>query len=118
WHKSVGITLLLLALLRLGWRLGHPPPPLPAAMPRWQVGAAHGTHWALYALMFAMPLTGWLMVSASPWNIPTVLYGWLQWPHIPGLANHQEKAKLAEWFEAMHEWLAWGLMGLIALHLL
>lgn len=86
WHKSVGITILLLALLRLLWRLWHKPPALPA-MPRWEKGAAEGTHVVLYGLMIGMPLVGWAVVSASPLNIPTVLYGVIPWPHIPVFAD-------------------------------
>ena len=64
-HRPLGFALLLLALLRLGNRLRHAPPPLPADLPRWQVRAAHASHWLLYALMLAMPLLGWAMLSAA-----------------------------------------------------
>lgn len=87
-HKSVGITILSLATLRLAWRLFNPPPPLPA-MPRWQVSAARFSHAALYALLFAMPLTGWLMSSAS--NYPVSWFGLVQLPDLispdPGLKS-------------------------------
>jgi polyisoprenoid-binding protein YceI/cytochrome b561 len=82
-HKSIGLTILALALLRLGWRLVHRPPALPAAMPAWERGAAEGTHVLLYGFMIGLPLLGWAMVSASPFNLPTVLYGVLPWPHLP-----------------------------------
>ncbi len=65
-HKAIGISVLALSAVRLGWRLTHPAPPLPADMPRWEKGAAHGTHALLYVLMFVMPLTGWFMSSAGP----------------------------------------------------
>lgn len=61
-HASFGILILLLALARLFWRLGNPPPALPPTMPRWQVLASHATHWAFYVLMIAMPVTGLLAV--------------------------------------------------------
>lgn len=87
-HKSVGITILSLATLRLAWRLFNPPPPLPA-MPHWQVSAARFSHAALYALLFAMPLTGWLMSSAS--NYPVSWFGLVQLPDLispdPGLKS-------------------------------
>src|SRR5678815_510726 len=63
-HKSVGITILGLALLRLTWRLFNPVPPLPAGAPRWQDRAAHVSHFLLYALLFITPVLGWLMSSA------------------------------------------------------
>ena len=86
-HKSVGITILLLSLVRLAWRLTHPPAPLPAAMPRWEKRLAEIVHVGFYGIMIAMPLTGWLMVSASKTAIPTLLYGVVHWPDIPGLAG-------------------------------
>jgi len=64
-HKWIGVTIFLLAAARLLWRLSHPAPPLPAAMPAWEKAAARATHALLYALFFAAPLTGWLSSSAS-----------------------------------------------------
>ncbi len=93
-HKSVGITVLALALLRLGWRLAHRPPPLPDTMPPWEKLAAHAGHAALYVLMFVMPLLGWAVVSTSPFNIPTVLYGTIPLPHLPLPRNLNDTAKL------------------------
>jgi cytochrome b561 len=81
-HKSVGITILLLSALRLGWRLFKKPPPA-VTMPNWQRRAAGVTHWAFYVLLLALPLTGWALVSASPWNLPTLLFGNVPWPHLP-----------------------------------
>jgi cytochrome b561 len=69
-HKSIGLTILALTLVRLAWRLMHPPPPLPAHMPAWEKFAARATHWAFYALTIGLPLTGWLYVSAG-WSIHT-----------------------------------------------
>src|SRR5690242_10051819 len=74
WHKSFGITVLLLSLGRFAWRLVNRPPPHPHHMPTWESTAATAAHWAFYFLMVALPLTGWIMVSASPTNIPTLLY--------------------------------------------
>lgn len=64
-HKSIGLTVLALTLVRLGWRLGHRPPLLPVAMPGWEKAAAHATHFLFYALMLLVPLTGWIMTSAG-----------------------------------------------------
>lgn len=67
-HKSIGITILMLAAARLLWRFTNPAPMLPAHMPLWQKAAAHGTHFALYALMFAMPLSGYIMSDAGGYH--------------------------------------------------
>lgn len=64
-HKSIGLTALALTLVRIIWRLTHPAPPLPAAMPAWEKGAAHATHVVFYALMLILPLSGWIMSSAG-----------------------------------------------------
>lgn len=80
-HKSIGITILLLVFVRLMWRFTHPAPMLPAHMPRWQKAAAHTTHALLYVLMFAMPLSGYLMSDAAGYhpnwfgiNVPILLH--------------------------------------------
>lgn len=64
-HKSVGLTVLALTLARIGWRLTHSPPPMLATMPLWEKLVAHVTHFAFYALLLIMPLTGWIMTSAG-----------------------------------------------------
>ncbi len=61
-HASAGLLILLLGLARLFWRLGNPPPAMPATTPRWQVLASHATHWAFYALMIAIPVMGLLAI--------------------------------------------------------
>ncbi len=79
-HRPVGIAILVLVVLRLINRLISPPPPLPDSVPPLQRLAAHGSHWVLYALMFAMPLIGWGMLSAE--RYPIVLVGGLELPPI------------------------------------
>src|SRR3569833_2070892 len=86
-HKSIGITILLASLLRLGWRLVNPPAPMPSTLAPWERRLAQATHAGFYVVMIAMPLPGWLMVSASRIQIPTLLYGVVHWPDIPGLAD-------------------------------
>jgi cytochrome b561 len=79
-HKPLGIVVLVLVAIRLVNRLLNPPPPLPDGMPGWQRFAAHGSHVVLYALMFAVPIVGWAMLSAA--RYPVVLYGPLELPPI------------------------------------
>ena len=92
-HKSIGITILLLSLARLGWRLVNPPTPLPAALPRWETTLARLTHVGFYVVMIAMPLTGWLMVSTSRIVLPTLLYGAVHWPDLPVVGGLAPAAK-------------------------
>ena len=68
-HKAIGITVLALTFVRIGWRLGHAPPPLPAAMPGWEKGAARAAHLAFYALLLILPLSGWVMSSAGTYPL-------------------------------------------------
>lgn len=82
-HKSVGAVVFVLALVRLVRRLGHRPPALPESMTGVERLAVHAGHWGLYALMFGLPLAGWAVVSTSPYNIPTVLFGLVGLPHLP-----------------------------------
>jgi len=82
-HKSVGVLVFLLAALRLAWRLAHRPPPLPDTMGRGERLLAHAGHWSLYGLMLGMPLVGWVVVSTSPYNIPTMVFGVVGLPHLP-----------------------------------
>jgi len=115
-HKSVGITILLATALRLLWRFAHRPPALPDDMSRWEKGAAEGTHVLLYGLMIGMPLVGWALVSASPLNIPTVLYGVIPWPHIPIFAQWHIKAQAAPVLARIHAYGGYALIGFLLLH--
>lgn len=81
-HKSIGITVLALSLLRFAWRLANRPPALPAHMPKWEKLAATATHWGFYAIMLGLPISGWIMVSASATNLPTLLFKTIPWPHL------------------------------------
>ncbi len=108
-HKSFGITILGIAVIRLAWRwIDRPPPPPP--MPRWQHLAANLNHWGLYALLFAMPLSGWLMSSAS--NYPVSWFGIVQLPDFVG-----PDRELKELFRELHHLFGWFLYALVGLHL-
>ena len=110
-HKSVGISILALALVRLAWRAAHRPPPLPSAMPRWQVAASKVSHGLLYALLLAMPVSGWLMSSASAYSV-----SWFNLFQLPDLVAPDPELK--ETFERIHEALSWLLAAVAALHIL
>lgn len=116
WHKSLGVAVLLLTVLRFAWRFTHRPPALPAEMAGWEKRGAHAAHWLLYLLLLVTPLLGWAMVSASPRNIPTVLFNMVEWPHIPFLADMDtaRKKEMHEVLEDLHAYAAY-LMALLAL---
>ena len=118
WHKSFGITVLILSLGRLAWRLAHPPPPYPPQMPAWEKAAASTAHWGFYVLLIALPLTGWIIVSASPTNIPTLLYKAVPWPHIGPIHSlaMPVRKRLEGQFSDIHQYLAWTALVLLALH--
>ena len=108
-HKSLGITLLLLAALRLLWRLTHATPPHPPGSEPWKIRAAGLSHAALYGLMIALPLSGWLVASTSivPWKL---------WWTIPWPALVKPDMQLHEITGAIHEALVWGLVTVLAVH--
>lgn len=124
-HKSIGLTVLALSLLQLGWRIAHPPPPLPGHMPAWERIGAHAVHWGLYALMLALPLTGWLYVSAgwsahdgAPLQVTTRWFGLFVVPHLFGLpeAGADVREGVAGAAMSAHGLLAWGAVVLAGLH--
>jgi cytochrome b561 len=108
WHKWLGITILLLSLARLGWRLAHrPPADVPMAV--WQRRAAHVTHWVLYALFLAVPMAGWAYSCAA--GFPVVLFGMIPLPDLVA-----PDRSLAAILRDAHATLALTLGALIALH--
>ena len=109
WHKWAGVTVLLLAALRLLWRLRRPAPAFPASMPAWQHVAAHGTHAVLYLLMFGVPLSGYFYTLAA--GVPVVYFGLFQLPQLiePNLA-------LKPVLKAVHYWLNMGMAALVVMH--
>jgi cytochrome b561 len=109
YHKWIGVTVLALMCLRLAWRLTHRPPPLPAAVPAWQRRAAMIAHWALYVLLLAIPMSGWLYSSAA--GVPTVYLGLWQLPDLVA----KDKA-LADALNLAHKSLNFVLLGLVVVH--
>ena len=115
-HKSVGITILLLVLLRIVWRFHRSPPPLTAI--GWERYLAKTVHGAFYLLLLALPVSGWIVVSSSKIVVPTMLYGTILWPHVPGFATLAAEAKQA-WYNTakfVHVNLINVLYLLVALH--
>ena len=119
-HKSIGITVLGLVLLRILWRVSHRPPPLPKAFPKWEHMAAHIAHFLLYLLMIGLPLSGWLHDSAwkDAATHPMHLFGLIPWPRV-GFVMHLDpvlKESLHDRFGALHTWLGYALYALLAMH--
>lgn len=110
-HKSIGITVLVLTLARVAWRLAHRPPPLPPGTRAWEKGLAHATHWSLYALLLAMPLSGWVMASGSAKRRPLDWFGLFDIPYLP------VSIQAGEFGHEAHELLGWGMLALVALHI-
>ncbi len=109
WHKWAGVTIFMLVVLRCIWRLFNAAPALSEALPKWQRVIAAATHYLLYMLMFAIPLSGWLMSSAK--GFQTVYFGILP---IPDLL--QKNADLGDALRNVHEFLNWLMISVVALH--
>lgn len=109
-HKSMGLTVLALVLVRIGWRLYAGAPAAVAGTPRWQERIASVTHWLLYALILAMPVSGWLYDSASGLRP----FRWFGLFDVPKLTAPNDALRDAS--HAAHEWLFWLLVALVALH--
>jgi cytochrome b561 len=122
-HKSIGITVLGLVLLRILWRASHRPPPLPRSFPDWERGAAHVAHFVLYLLMIGLPLSGWMHDSAwkDAATHPMSLFGIVPWPRIGFIMNLdpavKEHLQLHDRFGALHTWLGYALYALLAMHI-
>jgi cytochrome b561 len=114
-HKSIGITVLGLALLRILWRVSHKPPPLPREFPSWEKIAAHVAHFVLYLLMIALPLSGWKDAATHPMH----LFNVIPWPRIGFVMNLDPalKESLHDRFGALHTWLGYALYALLAMHI-
>lgn len=109
WHKWAGVTVFLLVAVRLGWRLTHAVPALPAAIPAPQRLLAGAIHGLLYLLMFAIPLSGWLMSSAK--GFQTVWFGLVPLPDLVA-----KDAALGDSLQALHFALNMVLAGLVVVH--
>lgn len=121
-HKTIGISVLGLTLMRLLWRFGHRPPPFSPAIPRWQATAARTGHAALYFMILAMPLSGWIYDSAWEWasSYPISVLGLFEMPRIGWVVNMSPEPKkvLDEWSGDVHVALSYVLYVLVAAHLI
>lgn len=120
-HKSFGITVLGLVLMRLLWRVANRPPDLPDTYPPAEKTAAHVAHILLYVVMIGLPLSGWMHDSAwkAAGEIKMYLFGLFEWPRIGWIMNVELAAKerLHGLFGGIHHWLAYALYGLVGLHI-
>jgi len=115
-HKSFGLSVMALSLVRLGWRFTHKPPALPAAMPLWEKIVARTTHWLFYFLMIFTPFAGWAVVSSSPTDIPTKWFGLIPIPHLPFFADVVDRQAMSDGIAERHEQFAFALLFLFVLH--
>ena len=119
-HKSIGITVLVLTVIRLGWRLVVPAPKLPEDFRGWEKWLAQAVHVFFYVVMLGLPLTGWAFTSASPLIhvFPIVLFHLIPWPTLSALANlpHDQMRTAHDLFLASHGLLAKLAYVLIVLH--
>ncbi len=108
-HRSIGISVLVLSLARLAWRLGHRPPAFDPVLKKWEIGLATFIHWLFYALLIAIPLTGWALSTVK--GKPFSYFGLFEVPPLPfrGEGPH-------DLFEEAHEILGKAMIGVILLH--
>jgi cytochrome b561 len=110
-HKSVGISILALAIFRLAWRLLVSPPELPKTVAHWQLRASQLSHWLLYGLIFLLPISGWLMSSASAYSV-----SWFNLVPLPDFVAADPELK--ELFRGIHELLGKALFIIASVHIL
>ena len=119
-HISSGITVLVLTVLRMLWRVTHRTPPLPPEIPRWERAAAHSTRASLYVLMLAMTLTGWSIISAHPPNPHGAprYFGLFHLPPIGPISLLDPAGQKAahERFVELQSIGGWIFLGLLTLH--
>ncbi|MBI2785906.1 MAG: cytochrome b [Legionella longbeachae] len=104
------MLVLILAILRISWRMADITPLLPSYMPTWQKISARVVHYLFYIFMFALPITGWILTSAA--GLPVSFFGLFT---LPNLVSANENTRL--FFTEIHEWLGWGFIGILVLHI-
>jgi cytochrome b561 len=109
-HSLVGWYVLLLVALRLAWRAGNPVPQLPAELPRWERGTARAAHWALYALILAASISGWMVADTFRQPIEGMLFGVVPVPHLVTSRAYRDV------IEGTHSVLSYALLALVIVH--
>jgi cytochrome b561 len=109
-HKGTGMTIFILALLRLIWRWANPAPPLPDTMRSFERGLARFTHGYLYFILFTMPVVGWIMSSAA--NHPVSYFGLFTFPNLVA-----PDKTLVEPMKLLHQIMSWSLLAVVAMHI-
>ncbi|HQT82187.1 MAG TPA: cytochrome b/b6 domain-containing protein [Ferrovaceae bacterium] len=121
-HKSLGIIVLFLVLMRILWRLTHQPPPLPQHLQIWELRLASFGHALLYLLIVAVPFSGWLHDSAwkGASSHPMTLFGLVSWPRIGVIMNLEPGTKeyLHQLFGTVHTGLNYTLYAVLAIHII
>ena len=115
-HKSFGVLVFVLTVLRLAWRLTHRPPPLPAAMRPAEKALARFVHIGFYVLLLVTPLAGWAVVSAAMFKVPTNIFGLFVLPPIPFVADYPDAKAAERLTETVHATLASLVAVLLVLH--
>ena len=116
-HMSIGLTILLLSLIRLGVRLSTPVPPLPIEMPAWERVVARISHAVFYVLIIGIPFTGWALASMR--KAPIMFWGLFTWPHVPfmGGFSHALRHQVSNTLGLTHTTiLVWATVVLLVLH--
>lgn len=120
WHKSLGLAVLALSVLRLVWRWMNPAPPPPPGLSPMIRALGLGMHYLFYFLIIAIPLAGWLMVSSGSQGHGISFFGLFDWPAFPYLTDlpRHEAHPYHEVFGTAHTVFAWAMLGLLPLHIL
>lgn len=117
-HKSVGLTILILSVVRLVWRLANPAPHADPGLKPIERRLAALAHFGLYFLIIVVPLAGWATVSASPLGLPIQLYGLIGWPHLPFFESVADGQAMEDLMQAIHKGLVFALIALALIHIL
>ena len=112
-HKALGMTVIVMTLVRIAWRLLNPAPALPAGMKTWEIFAVKATHFLFYVLLLAIPMSGWVLVTAAGRG-PIDMFGLFAWPNLPGVAVNKE---FAHEVGDMHELMGYAMLALVGLHI-
>lgn len=120
-HNDIGFVIFLLAFIRLAWRLATPRPPYTEEveqLPAWQHLAARATHLGFYGLMIGLPVTGWILLSATAREVPIIVFGVLPIAHLSWIAEAppNQAARIEDVAEAAHWVLVWGMVILTVMH--